>query len=120
MSGGHGQADGYAVRRRHALLEFTHSQYVGRGAFISDADMIERATSECGRSRARAVPFEDRSKREEDNGTPYRRVGVMEDRQLLRTARDQPVFVRDDFNKYTHRPAPRSIFLLSCAPIEMK
>ena len=102
--------------------EFTHSQYVGRGRFISDADMIERANiCVLAQDVVRALfPFEDPLEKElKINGTPYRVVGVMEPLgNFFGQSRDNAVFVPlTTFNKYYPdvRP-PEVIFFIIVRP----
>ena len=102
--------------------EFTHSQYVGRGRFISDADITE-LTNVCvlGQDVSRALfPFEDPLDKEvKIGGTPYHVIGVMEQLgSFFGQSRDNSVFIPlTTFSKYYRDlPIPEVIFFIIVRP----
>ena len=102
--------------------EFTHSQYVGRGRFIGDADMSERANvCVLAVDVVRALfPYEEPLDKEvKINGTPYRVVGVMETLgNFFGQSRDNSVFIPlTSFDKYyLDVPAPEVVFFIILRP----
>ncbi len=85
--------------------EFTNSQYVGRGRFISDADLRERSNvCVLAQDVVRTLfPYEEPLDKEvKINGTPYRVVGVMETLgNFFGQSRDNSIFIPlTSFDKY--------------------
>jgi putative ABC transport system permease protein len=104
------------------FYEFVHSQYIGRGRFISDADITARANV-CilGVDVARALfPYEDPVDKElKINGNPYRIIGVMEPLgNFFGQSRDNSVFIPiATFDKYyPDLPAPEVVFFIIARP----
>jgi putative ABC transport system permease protein len=105
------------------FYEFVHSQYIGRGRFISDADMTARANV-CilGVDVARALfPYEDPLDKEiKIQGNPYRIIGVMETLgNFFGQSRDNSVFIPiSTFDKYyPDLPAPDVVFFVIVRPV---
>ena len=102
--------------------EFTHSQYAGRGRFITDADMQARSNvCVLAQDVVRALfPFEDPLDKEvKIDGTPYRVVGVMEVLgNFFGQSRDNSVFVPlSSFDKYFRDlPFPEVVFFVVIRP----
>ncbi len=102
--------------------EFTHSQYVGRGRFISDADMYNRSNvCVLAQDVARALfPNEDALDKEiKLGGAPFRVVGLMEPLgNFFGQSRDNSVFIPLlTYEKYyPDVPAPRSVFFVIVRP----
>ena len=85
--------------------EFTNSQYVGRGRFISDADLRERSNvCVLAQDVVRTLfPYEEPLDKEvKINGTPYLVVGVMETLgNFFGQSRDNSIFIPlTSFDKY--------------------
>jgi putative ABC transport system permease protein len=104
------------------FYEFVHSQYIGHGRFISDADMMARANV-CilGVDVARALfPYEDPVDKEiKINGNPYHIIGIMEPLgNFFGQSRDNSVFIPiTTFDKYyPDRPAPEVVFFIIARP----
>ncbi|HVF56659.1 MAG TPA: ABC transporter permease [Pyrinomonadaceae bacterium] len=103
--------------------EFTHSQYVGRGRFITDADMDERANvCVLAQDVVRSLfPLEDPLDKEiKIGGTPYRVVGVMEVLgNFFGQSRDNSIFIPlTSFDKYWRDvEPPEVIFFVILRPI---
>ncbi len=103
--------------------EFTHSQYVGRGRFISDADMFNRSNvCVLAQDVARALfPNEDPLDKEiKLGGAPFRVVGLMEPLgNFFGQSRDNSVFIPLlTYEKYyPDVPAPRSVFFVIVRPL---
>jgi putative ABC transport system permease protein len=102
--------------------EFVHSQYIGRGRFISDMDMTARANV-CilGIDVARALfPYEEPIDKEiKIQGNPYRIIGVMEPLgNFFGQSRDNSVFIPiSTFDKYyPDLPAPEVVFFVIVRP----
>jgi putative ABC transport system permease protein len=102
--------------------EFVHSQYVGRGRWISDGDMTARSNI-CilGVDVARALfPFEEPLDKEvKINGNTYRVVGIMEPLgNFFGQSRDNSVFIPiTTYEKYyPDIPAPESVFFVIVRP----
>jgi putative ABC transport system permease protein len=102
--------------------EFVHSQYVGRGRWISDGDMTARANI-CilGVDVARALfPFEEPLDKEvKINGNTYRVVGIMEPLgNFFGQSRDNSVFIPiTTYEKYyPDIPGPESVFFVIVRP----
>jgi putative ABC transport system permease protein len=105
------------------FYEFVHSQYIGRGRFISDADMTARANV-CilGVDVARALfPYEEPLDKEiKIQGNPYRVIGVMETLgNFFGQSRDNSVFIPiTTFDKYyPDLPAPEVVFFIIVRPV---
>jgi putative ABC transport system permease protein len=105
------------------FYEFVHSQYIGRGRFISDMDMLARANV-CilGVDVARALfPYEDPLDKEiKIQGNPYRIIGIMEPLgNFFGQSRDNSVFIPiSTFDKYyPDLPAPEVVFFIIVRPI---
>ena len=102
--------------------EFTHSQYVGRGRFISDVDMLQRSNvCVLGQDVAHALfPFEEALDREiRIDGTPFRVVGVMETLgNFFGQSRDNSIFCPlTAFDKYyLEMPFPEVVFFIVLRP----
>jgi putative ABC transport system permease protein len=105
------------------FYEFVHSQYIGRGRFISDADMTARANVVIlGVDVARALfPYEDPLDKEiKIQGNPYRIIGVMETLgNFFGQSRDNSVFIPiSTFDKYyPDLPAPEVVFFVIVRPV---
>jgi putative ABC transport system permease protein len=104
------------------FYEFVHSQYIGRGRFISDADMAARSNV-CilGVDVARALfPYEEPLDKEiKIQGNPYRIIGVMEPLgNFFGQSRDNSVFIPiTTFDKYyPDLPAPEVVFFIIVRP----
>jgi putative ABC transport system permease protein len=102
--------------------EFVHSQYIGRGRFISDMDMMARANV-CilGIDVARALfPYEEPIDKEiKIQGNPYRIIGIMEPLgNFFGQSRDNSVFIPiSAFDKYyPDLPAPEVVFFVIVRP----
>ncbi len=85
--------------------EFTNSQYVGRGRFVSDADLRERSNvCVLAQDVVRTLfPYEEPLDKEvKINGTPYLVVGVMETLgNFFGQSRDNSIFIPlTSFDKY--------------------
>ncbi len=103
--------------------EFTQSSYVGRGRFITDTDIRERANI-CilGQDLVRALfPYEEPLDKEiKIKGRPFRVVGVMEPLgNFLGQSRDNSIFVPiTTFDKYyPDEPFPEVVFVIIVRPI---
>jgi len=103
--------------------EFVHSQYVGRGRWISDGDMTARSNI-CilGVDVARALfPYEEPLDKEiKINGNSYHIVGIMEPLgNFFGQSRDNSVFIPiTTYDKYyPDVPAPESVFFVIVRPI---
>jgi putative ABC transport system permease protein len=103
--------------------EFTQSSYVGRGRFITEEDMRERANiCAVGRDLVKALfPYEEPLDKEvKINGRPFRIVGVMEPLgNFLGQSRDNSVFVPiTTFDKYYpgEQPFPEVVFVIIVRP----
>ncbi|MGB8507237.1 MAG: ABC transporter permease, partial [Pyrinomonadaceae bacterium] len=102
--------------------EFTLSQYVGRGRFITDADLSERSNvCVLAQDVVRALfPFEDPIDKEvKIGGTPYRVVGVMETLgNFFGQSRDNSIFIPlTSFDKYWRDiEPPEVIFFVIVRP----
>ena len=103
------QTDTPALAGVTPYYELTHSVYVGRGRFISDAD-IEQRSNVCvlGTDVAQALfPYEEPLDAEvKINGRPFRVVGVMEPQgNFFGQSRDNIVYVPlTTFTKYYPDP----------------
>lgn len=104
--------------------EFTQSSYVGRGRFISDIDVEQRA-SICvlGQDLVKALfPFTDPLEQDvKIAGRPFRVVGVMEPLgNFLGQSRDNSIFVPiTTFVKfYPELHFPESIYVIIVRPID--
>ena len=102
--------------------EFVHSQYIGRGRFVGDADM-EARSNVCvlGVDLERALfPNEDALDKEvKINGNTYRVVGVMETLgNFFGQSRDNSVFIPiTTFDKYyPDLPPPEVVFFIIVRP----
>ncbi|HLA12474.1 MAG TPA: ABC transporter permease [Pyrinomonadaceae bacterium] len=102
--------------------EFTHSQYVANGRFISDVDMQDRSNvCVLGVDMLRALfPYEDPIDKEvRIGGNPYRVIGVMEPLgNFFGQSRDNSIFVPlSTFNKYyPDPPFPEFVFFIIVRP----
>ncbi|MCA1591380.1 MAG: ABC transporter permease [Acidobacteria bacterium] len=102
--------------------EFTLSQYVGRGRFITDADLSERANvCVLAQDVVRALfPYEDPLDKEiKIGGTPYRIVGVMETLgNFFGQSRDNSIFIPlSSFDKFWRDiEPPEVIFFVIVRP----
>ena len=102
--------------------EFTHSQYVANGRFISDVDMQDRSNvCVLGVDMLRALfPYEDPIDKEvRIGGNPYRVIGVMEPLgNFFGQSRDNSIFVPlTTFNKYyPDPPFPEFVFFIIVRP----
>ncbi len=103
--------------------EFVQSSYVGRGRFITDTDIRERANI-CilGQDLVRALfPYEEPLDKEiKIKGRPFRVVGVMEQLgNFLGQSRDNSIFVPiTTFDKYyPDEPFPEVVFVIIVRPI---
>jgi len=103
--------------------EFVHSQYVGRGRWITDGDMTARSNI-CilGVDVAQALfPMEEPLDKEvKINGNTYRVVGIMEPLgNFFGQSRDSSVFIPfTTYEKYyPDIPAPESVFFCVVRPI---
>jgi putative ABC transport system permease protein len=103
--------------------EYVHSQYVGRGRWISDGDMTARSNI-CilGVDVARSLfPFEEPLDKEvKINGNTYTVVGIMEPLgNFFGQSRDNSVFIPiTTYEKYyPDIPAPESVFFVIVRPI---
>jgi putative ABC transport system permease protein len=102
--------------------EFVHSSYVGRGRFITDAEMEARANvCVLGVDVVRALfPFEEPLGKEiKINGNTFRVVGVMEPLgNFFGQSRDNSVFIPiSTFDKYyPDLPAPEVVFFIIVRP----
>ncbi len=104
------------------FYEYTHSQYVGRGRFIADGDMIERSNvCVLAQDVVHALfPFEDPLDKEiKIEGRPYRVIGVMETLgNFFGQSRDNSIFVPvTAFDKYyIDIQPPEVIFFIVVRP----
>ncbi len=102
--------------------EFTHSQYIGRGRFISDADMTARSNvCVLALDVVRALfPYEDPLDKEvKIDGTLYLVIGVMEPLgNFFGQSRDNSIFIPlTSFDKYWRDlPIPEVIFFAILRP----
>ena len=102
--------------------EFTQSSYVGRGRFITDLDLEQRANvCVLGVDVARALfPYEEPLDKEmKINGKPFRVVGVMEPLgNFLGQSRDNSMFIPlTTFEKYyPDPPFPEIVFVIVVRP----
>lgn len=102
--------------------EFTQSSYVGRGRFITDEDLKQRANiCVLGQDLVRALfPYEEPLDKElKLNGKPFRVVGVMEPLgNFLGQSRDNSIFVPiTTFDKYyPNEPFPDVVFAIIVRP----
>jgi putative ABC transport system permease protein len=102
--------------------EFTQSSYVGRGRFITEWDLRERANvCVLGTDVVRALfPYEEPlDKQLKINGRPFRVVGVMEPLgNFLGQSRDNSIFVPiTTFDKYyPDAPFPEVVFVIIVRP----
>ncbi len=102
--------------------EFTHSQYVGRGRFITDADIRERPNvAVIGRDLEKALfEFEDAVDKEiKIAGVPFRVVGVMEELgSFFGQSRDNSIFVPiTTYQKYyPELKPPETVFVIIVRP----
>jgi len=103
--------------------EFTQSSYVGRGRFITDTDMRERANiCVLGKDLVKALfPYEEPIDKElKINGKPFRVVGVMEPLgNFLGQSRDNTAFIPiTTFDKYYpgEQPFPEVVFVIIVRP----
>ncbi len=102
--------------------EFTHSQYIGVGRFITDADVRERSNVVVlGRDVVQAL-FENQDPLEKEikiAGTPYRVIGIMETLgSFFGQSRDNSIFVPiTTYQKYYPelRP-PETVFVIIVRP----
>src|SRR5712691_12717731 len=103
--------------------EFTQSSYVGRGRFITDTDLRERANiCVLGKDLVKALfPYEEPIDKElKINGRPFRVVGVMEPLgNFLGQSRDNSLWVPiTTFDKYyPDEPFPQVVFVIIVRPI---
>jgi putative ABC transport system permease protein len=104
------------------FYEFTHSQYVKRGRFISDADMRDHSNvCVLAQDVANALfPFEDALDKElKIDGTPYHVIGLMEPLgNFFGQSRDNSLFVPvTTFDKYFRdMPFPDVVFFIVVRP----
>jgi putative ABC transport system permease protein len=102
--------------------EFTHSQYIGYGRFISDTDVRERSNVVVlGRDVVKALfEFEDPIDKEiKVAGTPFRVIGVMETLgSFFGQSRDNSIFVPiTTYQKYyPELNPPETIFVIIVRP----
>ncbi|HEX8651512.1 MAG TPA: ABC transporter permease [Pyrinomonadaceae bacterium] len=102
--------------------EFVHSSYVGRGRFITDIEMTDRANvCVLGVDVVRALfPFEEPLDKEiKINGNTFRVIGVMEPLgNFFGQSRDNTVFIPiSTFDKYyPDIPPPEVIFFIIVRP----
>ncbi len=103
--------------------EFTQSSYVGRGRFITDTDLRERANiCVLGKDLVKALfPYEEPIDKElKINGKPFRVVGVMEPLgSFLGQSRDNTAFIPiTTFDKYYpgEQPFPEVVFVIIIRP----
>ena len=103
--------------------EFTQSSYVGRGRFITDTDMRERANiCVLGIDLVKALfPYEEPIDKEiKINGKPFKVVGVMEPLgNFLGQSRDNTAFIPiTTFDKYYpgEQPFPEVVFVIIVRP----
>ena len=103
--------------------EFVHTQYIGRGRFLTDTDMDGRSNvCVLGLDVVRALfPYEDPLNKEiKIDGNPYRVIGVMEKLgEFFGQSRDNSVFIPiSTFNKYRpgEQPAPQVVFFIVVRP----
>lgn len=103
--------------------EFTQSSYVGRGRFITDTDMRERANiCVLGKDLVKALfPYEEPIDKElKINGKPFKVVGVMEPLgNFLGQSRDNTAFIPiTTFDKYYpgEQPFPEVVFVIIVRP----
>jgi putative ABC transport system permease protein len=102
--------------------EFVHSSYVGRGRFITDIEMADRANvCVLGVDVVRALfPFEEPLDKEiKINGNTFRVIGVMEPLgNFFGQSRDNTVFIPiSTFDKYyPDIPPPEVIFFIIVRP----
>jgi len=102
--------------------EFTHSQYIGRGRFITDADINERSNVVVlGRDVVKALFEYDEplDKEVKIAGEPFRVVGVMEPLgSFFGQSRDNSVFVPiTTYQKYyPELDPPETIFVIIVRP----
>jgi putative ABC transport system permease protein len=103
--------------------EFTQSSYVGRGRFITDLDVQERANvCVVGQDLVRALfPFTDPLEKEvKIAGRPFRVVGIMEPLgNFLGQSRDNSIFIPiKTFEKYyPELHFPESVYVIIVRPI---
>src|SRR5215218_5752282 len=103
--------------------EFVHSQYVGRGRWVSDGDMTARSNiCVLGVDVAQALfPLEEPLDKEvKINGNTYRVVGIMEPLgNFFGQSRDNSVFIPfTTYEKYyPDIPAPESVFFVIVRPV---
>ncbi|MBK7709110.1 MAG: ABC transporter permease [Acidobacteria bacterium] len=102
--------------------EFTHSQYIGYGRFISDTDVRERSNVVIlGRDVVKAL-FENEEPLDKEikiAGTPFRVIGVMETLgSFFGQSRDNSVFVPiTTYQKYyPELNPPETIFVIIVRP----
>jgi len=102
--------------------EFTHSQYVGRGRFISDVDLTTKGNvAVLGQDVARALfPLEEPLDKEiKIGGTPYTVVGVMEPLgSFFGQSRDNALYIPlTTFAQYYRDvPIPEVFFFIIARP----
>ncbi len=102
--------------------EFTHSQFIGEGRFISDTDVRERSNVVVlGRDVVKALfEFEDPIDKEiKVAGTPFRVIGVMETLgSFFGQSRDNSIFVPiTTYQKYyPELNPPETIFVIIVRP----
>jgi putative ABC transport system permease protein len=103
--------------------ELTQSSYVGRGRFITDTDLRERANiCVLGQDLVKALfPYDEPLDKElKINGRPFRIVGVMEPLgNFLGQSRDNSIFVPiTTFEKYYpgEQPFPEVVFVIIVRP----
>jgi putative ABC transport system permease protein len=104
------------------FYEFTQSSYVGRGRFVTDTDLRERANiCVLGQDLVKALfPYEEPLDKElKVSGKPFRVVGVMEPLgNFLGQSRDNSIFVPiTTFDKYyPDAPFPEVVFVIIVRP----